>query len=1081
MGLDKMITEIKNEKMIVNLLKSGDIKNIKYDGTKLNLYDGNILDGSLYKIYLKVGDEYTSLFGLNSNSNFSVNDNQIFYLGQFKNIDYEVIFTFLNDMWFVDVNLKDTQNKSVILFYCFDVGLCGDNVNELYNCQYIDHSVIQKNNIYTILSKQNQGRPLLLETSSLNEMEGYCTDGFQFYGLEYKQTNIPKAIIEEKLPSENYQYEFAYACLKTKKINLDSNFKNFTFYHKVTDNYNIFPPKPNDLEIIKGIHNNINLSINFNNELFKFNPTLDFSKTYSSPVMTNEEILNEFNTIRHLEEDEKGNILSFFTNNNSHIVTQLKELKQERPTGMIFIQNGFKKFKESPLSFTAYMYGVFASHIVMGNTDINYFSGEGKTHLNILKSQGMRIFVKINNEYKILTMPSIFVMGINSATWYYKINDDILTIITAISYDQNKIQIEVNSKKGIKYDILITNYVSMCNTVPVCKFNENKINFYFNDNTFTHSKYPNLHYSYKSINEPLLLEESMNNLPLLVHKINNSSNIKILISSNFEKEVDYIYEDIKTLNDNYYSRFKQSILNIQVQGNSFAEKINDLTSWYTLNALIHYSSPHGLEQCFGGAWGTRDVLQGPVELFLTFGKFDIVKDIILKVYSRQFVHNSDWPQWFMFDNYHSIQAGDSHGDIIVWPLKSVSDYIKSSQDVSILDKKIPFYDFNKGNFTNKKYTLFEHIIKQIQTIKNSFIQNTSLSCYGGGDWDDTLQPKDRQKAKFMVSGWTILLTLEALKNLIEVLKDTKYPINEFKKIYKDMLIDFKKYVIKDKIPSGFIYLNNDKIEYILHPLDSTSKINYRLLPLTRGMIGEIYNKNQVKQYLNIIEKNLLYPDGVRLISSPIKYNYGQNTMFMRAETASNFGREIGMQYVHAHIRYCEAMSKIGKNKKLVDGIKTIIPIKIKDKVQNANIRQSNVYFSSSDGDFLNRFDAIYNFDKLKTASVKVKAGWRLYSSGAGIFLRQVYQNLYGIKITKTHIQFDPVMTKELDKTTIKINLNNKQITIEYHIENNKSLIYLIKNNNQEYSKIEKNRYRNCGIKIPINNLKSKSKIEVFAK
>ena len=35
-----------------------------------------------------------------------------------------------------------------------------------------------------------------------------------------------------------------------------------------------------------------------------------------------------------------------------------------------------------------------------------------------------------------------------------------------------------------------------------------------------------------------------------------------------------------------------------------------------------------------------------------------------------------------------------------------------------------------------------------------------------------------------------------------------------------------------------------------------------------------------------------------------------STNFKRAEQAANFGREIGLQYVHAHIRYTEAMAKM---------------------------------------------------------------------------------------------------------------------------------------------------------------------------
>lgn len=99
------------------------------------------------------------------------------------------------------------------------------------------------------------------------------------------------------------------------------------------------------------------------------------------------------------------------------------------------------------------------------------------------------------------------------------------------------------------------------------------------------------------------------------------------------------------------------------------EKVNTLAWWYTHNMLVHYSVPHGLEQYGGAAWGTRDVCQGPAEYFLATQKYGEVRDILKTVYSHQYEDDGNWPQWFMFDRYAAIQQEESHGDIIVWPLK----------------------------------------------------------------------------------------------------------------------------------------------------------------------------------------------------------------------------------------------------------------------------------------------------------------------------------------------------------------------------------------------------------------------------
>ena len=73
--------------------------------------------------------------------------------------------------------------------------------------------------------------------------------------------------------------------------------------------------------------------------------------------------------------------------------------------------------------------------------------------------------------------------------------------------------------------------------------------------------------------------------------------------------------------------------------------------------------------------------------------------------------------------------------------------------------------------------------------------------------------------------------------------------------------------------------------------------------MTRSMLAELLTPEQVSHHLEIIEKELTFPDGVRLMNKPANYRGGVSTNFKRAEQAANFGREIGLQYVHAHIRY----------------------------------------------------------------------------------------------------------------------------------------------------------------------------------
>ena len=117
--------------------------------------------------------------------------------------------------------------------------------------------------------------------------------------------------------------------------------------------------------------------------------------------------------------------------------------------------------------------------------------------------------------------------------------------------------------------------------------------------------------------------------------------------------------------------------------------LDTLFPWLAHNAMIHLTVPHGLEQFSGAAWGTRDVCQGPVELLLALEHDGTVRDILNTVFEQQNETRGDWPQWFMLEPYASIRDRHSHGDVIVWPLKAVCDYVEATNDLASSTSRSP--------------------------------------------------------------------------------------------------------------------------------------------------------------------------------------------------------------------------------------------------------------------------------------------------------------------------------------------------------------------------------------------------------
>jgi CRISPR-associated protein Csx3 len=138
-------------------------------------------------------------------------------------------------------------------------------------------------------------------------------------------------------------------------------------------------------------------------------------------------------------------------------------------------------------------------------------------------------------------------------------------------------------------------------------------------------------------------------------------------------------------------------------------------------------------------------------------------------------------------------------------------------------------------------------------------------------------------------------------------------------------------------------------------------------------------------------------------------------------------------YVHAHLRYAEAMAKTGDADALWWALQVANPVGLRATVPHAAPRQSNVYFSSSDADFPDRVEAVARWNALRTGGVAVRGGWRLYSSGPGLYLHAVRAALLGVRESFGDVVFDPVLPRSLDGLVARLRLHNRPVAIRYRV------------------------------------------------
>ncbi|HLG26517.1 MAG TPA: cellobiose phosphorylase, partial [Paenisporosarcina sp.] len=399
----------------VYFLPSGDVSNFSHNNIMVNQLFGNAIDGSLNNIFLRVFNndkiDFYPLLGMKSTSSFSTSANKAKWAGSVHGVQYEVIFHMANEqMWFWEVNLDGNQLE-VDLMYGQDVGLAHPNAlrsNEAYTAQYLDHALFEDNSTgFTVCTRQNQQQGddyPYLQQGSLGKNVGYSTDGFQFFGLSYKETDIPEALTKSSLANETYQYEFAYTALQSEKMQLTGK-TSFIFYGAVASNHPDAVKNPLFKKEIHQAWDNLDKEeLSFKTIDSLHNLAFSAARTISSSAMTTAELDARYPQ-KVLEEWDGDSLLSFFTPTYEHVVLKEKELQLERSHGHILMSGENHQLGEPVITSTSYMPGVFNAQLVLGNTSMNKLLSNVRNPLNIMKTSGQRIYVKLDGSYQLLTMP----------------------------------------------------------------------------------------------------------------------------------------------------------------------------------------------------------------------------------------------------------------------------------------------------------------------------------------------------------------------------------------------------------------------------------------------------------------------------------------------------------------------------------------------------------------------------------------------------------------------------------------------------------------------------------------------------
>jgi cellobiose phosphorylase len=1056
---------------------NGSLRRFDCGPISLALFVGNEIEGGPTNLYLRCHAEtieWVPLLGPQSRTRFGTDpeSGKLLGVGAWRGINYSIALVFAQSAaaWFWHVRLENTNSRPQLLdlTYAQDLALApygAVRLNEYYVSQYIDHMPLRHAaRGLMIASRQNlaveQRNPWCL-IGSLRTGNSFATDSLQFHGLESRRGDAPAGLAAD-LPGRRLQHEHSMAVIRDALIRLgpnDSAAAGF-FGSCLADHPDA--TSDSDLDAVDGVLalpeavatvEAVAVAVTIESGPAESAGTATLFS--SAPVLNGLDLGGDAmrrlfgSPWRHEELDERGEPLSFFHGADRHVVLRAKELRVQRPHGHLLRTGRHMTPDETALTSTVWMSGVFHSMLTQGHVSINRFISTVHSYLGLFRSHGLRVFVELGGSWRLLNVPSAFEMSPDSCRWLYWHDDGMIEVRAEARSDPHELTLSIAVSAGIPVRFLLSHHIALNgddgsnagaahwwrdgDDIVVAPAPGTELAHRFPDGSFLVTANADTGIQQIGGDELLFIDGSSRQQPFLCLVSAPASLVAVRIRGRLIPDEAQTPQRVP-LGEPLIPELIMSSTAASPLSAPLA-RMADIVPWYTHNALVHYLSPRGLEQFSGGGWGTRDVCQGPVEMLLALGRVAPIRDLLLRVMAAQNA-DGDWPQWFMFfERERGIRAGDSHGDILLWPLVVLGQYLIASGDCDVLEEQVRFFD-PRGAHQGESATVWQHAQRALALMEQRVIAGTALAAYGHGDWNDSLQPADPALREHMCSAWTVTLQFQALTTLARALRTIGRAADAVRLEGRADTVraDFQRLLLVDGVLTGYaIFQDGVRASCLLHPSDETTGVRYSALAFIHAILEDMLTPAQVREHLRLIDEHLSASDGVRLFDRPIPYHGGPQRIFQRAESATFFGREIGLMYMHAHLRYAQALAHVGKAEGFFHALCQANPIGIRSVVPRATLRQANCYYSSSDAAFADRYQASAQYQQVVRGTVALDGGWRVYSSGAGIALSLIVRCLLGVSCESALLRLDPVIPNALDGLRVQATLLGRVFELHYRI------------------------------------------------
>ncbi|MGG5260146.1 cellobiose phosphorylase [Phycicoccus avicenniae] len=1023
--------------LVAELTTNGSLRRFEAFGLSLLLYPSTELEPGPAGLFLRVRDgdvaRWTPLLGPASGGVVHGGDGVVGLRGSWDGLDWSVTLragdggTEDHVSWRWEVEVENTTRRSLDV----DVVLTHDpalappgavRTNEYYVAQYLDVSPLDGTHGTGVAVRQNMPGPTVpwLAVGSLRHGGGWATDAIQLTTREASGTRWSG--LGTALPARRHQHEHTLVALEDEAVRLEPGGVHRTGFVgvAVADH----PDATSDadarwLEVA---------------ERETASPTgrsdpggaAVAGTAFTRPAVRARPLTPD--ELRDLGIAPEGSVETApdgspwaWSTPDGQVVLPTKDLAVLRPHGTLLRTGSSLVPDDRSLTTTVWMDGTFLSQVTRGHVGRDALLTGRRSYLGLLEAHGARLLVRGEHGWQRLGTPSAWRVGLDRCTWWYALDDTVLEVVTHAPEGRHELEVSVTTRAGTAPPLLLALATTGVGARP-----QGSTGLVF------------------GTDEPWLLTwdgaEAVPADDAPLHDDHVARDgwwttlevtpapawcVRLSRPAPQPDSVDGapvpFWDDVaRTL----------GVSTPATRGEDPLRHVDDALPWFAHDAVVHYLSPRGLEQYSGGAWGTRDVCQGPVGLLTALDRQDVVREVLARVFRGQNARG-DWPQAFEFlEPLPAAGQQDSHGDVVFWPLLAAGEHLLASGDAALLAVELPFVD---DTGLTSPAPVLAHLARAVDRIEECTVEGSPLPAYGHGDWNDSLQPADPQLARRLVSVWTAVLQTQALRTLAHGLRavGADDDLAERAAGLADATEDaiHRELIVDDVMPGYLLHHDDGSTEPLVHPRDTRTGLTLGILPWIHAVSADLLTPEQAGQHLALVEEHLLGPDGARLFDRPVAYTGGPMSVFQRAEASTFWGREIGLMYVHAHLRYAEALARVGRGAQLVRALALATPSGATELVPSARPRQTSCYASSSDGAFADRHDAQQRYPELMAGGVPLEGGWRVYSSGPGLFLRLVVERLVGVRRRGELVELDPVLDPALGELRARVPLDGEVLDV----------------------------------------------------